>query len=99
MDRAELIGYMREMFAGDGPGEKATVAELIDGMKEGGEIDVTAAEVRVACDDLWAEGMLDRLGADTYGLSVKYLEEREAEEAEWFAGAIAEHELKRIARK
>lgn len=105
MELEEVKDYMRDMFDGETAEEVITVAELVQVMVEGGT-PVSADDVDAACDLLCFDGMLERADKGhpeafkhAYKTRSEYEERKDAKFAEFFAGAVAEHELKRIGGK
>ena len=101
MDEFDLLENVREVFetCRFEADEPCTVAEFQKDLYEEGERVATQEDIREACEMLVDEGVLAKAGTDAYYLSDKRVLELDMEDAEWFANAVAEHELKRIGKK
>lgn len=100
MEHEELLDYIRTMFI-DVQGGTSSLTQMVKAMNseaEGGE-NVTKAEIRAVCDVLVAEGMIELVGKDTYDLTAAFAESLKQEEREWFSELVAEHTIKKAARK
>jgi hypothetical protein len=102
MKAKDVDDFMQEMFSGDP--EASTVAELVKIMAEGGT-PVTVDETVASLDRLASAGMLERVGKGnpdpakrSYRVTNAYLERKEDEWAETFAGILAEHYIKEAAK-
>ena len=104
------IGYGRRLkeyvvaMMHDSHDEISPLEELRLGMEEGAELQVSLQHLRATCDVLVTEGMLEIVGRDEkylpmYRCTAAYLAKVNALDEECFADAIAEHVIKKAARK
>ena len=84
MNHDELVANAREIFEGGEPGEAYTLKEYQQELYEGtdGEEIATQEDIRAACEELVAEGVLEPAGKDAYALTYKRAVELQREDEE-----------------
>ena len=98
MKLRELTEYIREMFDGSDD-EPGTVEECRFSMKEGADYDIPYDQIVCACEQLVMDGMIERIGKDTYRCTNEYLALKQEQENEALSVIFADHVIRKAAAK
>lgn len=99
METEELEFFVKGMFEGENPHKPISLRDMQFGMKDGAKIVVSIEDLEAACESLALQGMLEEVALGSWATTAEYEEEKERDFMEFLSHEVADHVIKKAAKK